>query len=561
MWGIDLGTTNSTIGRWDEKQHRPQLVAMAALERRVEASEHGAPPPRLIPSATQLIEAPGAWARLASSGPLAGRLLTGRLAHIGQRALDRSDPARPRGFAPTFKGPLGREPLRPLTHLGGRGYGARDVAWFFLRELIAEARRQTGERIRELTVAAPVGSYEAYRAEVSGVLARLGVRRVRFVDEPVAAAIGYSLSAGRRRNVLVIDFGGGTLDLALVKLDAAGNEGGSCTVVAKAGRGIGGNLVDGWLLEHFCSRLGYQLGEPEDEDTRFWQQLMLREARRVKEALEQSPSASFALYPPEELRRFEARLAGESRVLEVTRQEVVDILTERGLYRAIDECRREVLEAAARARADHVDDVLLVGGSTLLPEVFATIAREFGRDRVRYWLPFEAVAYGAITFAADRVHQSDFILHDYALLTHDARTGVAAHTVIIPRGTRFPTAMNLWERQLVPTCALGEPERFFKLVICEVGDASSERAFGWDDAGNLRRLGGSADAVSQPLIVKLNEVNPALGELSPPHSPSDRRPRLRVAFGVNADRWLCATVEDLLTQRRLMTEEPVVRLL
>jgi hypothetical protein len=281
----------------------------------------------------------------------------------------------------------------------------------------------------------------------------------------------------------------------------------------------------------------------------------------VKEALEKSPSASFGLYPPEELRRFEARLAGESRELSVTRQEVVDLLTERGLYRALEECRLEVLQAAARERADHVDDVLLVGGSTLLPEVFATFARHFGRDRVRYWLPFEAVAFGATTFAADRVHTSDFILHDYALLTHDAKSGEPSHTVVIPRGTRFPTAMNLWERQLVPTCALGEPERFFKLVICEVGESASDRSFGWDDAGNLHRLGGSADQATQPLVVKLNEVNPALGELSPPHSPSDRRPRLRVAFGVNADRWLCATVEDLHAQRRLMTEEPVVRLL
>ena len=64
----------------------------------------------------------------------------------------------------------------------------------------------------------PVGSYESYRAEVSAVLGRLGVRRVRFVDEPVAAAIGYSLSTGKRRDVLVVDFGGGTLDLALVLL-------------------------------------------------------------------------------------------------------------------------------------------------------------------------------------------------------------------------------------------------------------------------------------------------------------------------------------------------------
>src|SRR5262245_23685970 len=100
MWGIDLGTTNTTIGRWDPQTHRPQLVALPGLERHAEASEGGVPPPRLIPSATQLIESPSTWARLTAAGPFAGWLLSGRLAHIGQRALDRSDPARPRGFAP-----------------------------------------------------------------------------------------------------------------------------------------------------------------------------------------------------------------------------------------------------------------------------------------------------------------------------------------------------------------------------------------------------------------------------------------------------------------------------
>ena len=58
----------------------------------------------------------------------------------------------------------------------------------------------------------------------------------------------------------------------------------------------------------------------------------------------------------------------------------------------------------------------------------------------------------------------------------------------------------------------------------------------------------------------LNAASPTLGTLEPPHSPRDRRPRLDVAFGVNADRWLVATVRDLHTDRELMREEPVVRL-
>jgi hypothetical protein len=63
------------------------------------------------------------------------------------------------------------------------------------------------------------------------------------------------------------------------------------------------------------------------------------------------------------------------------------------------------------------------------------------------------------------------------------------------------------------------------------------------------------------VVVPLNESSPTLGYLDPPQSPRDRRPRLEIAFGVSAERWLIATVRDLLTQRELMREEPVVRLI
>jgi hypothetical protein len=128
----------------------------------------------------------------------------------------------------------------------------------------------------------------------------------------------------------------------------------------------------------------------------------------------------------------------------------------------------------------------------------------------------------------------------------------------VPAGTRFPTRPDLWRQLLVPTCQLGEPERIFKLVVCEIGRApEKERSFGWDEAGNLHRL----DEEDGSLVVPLNESNPALGFLDPPHHPGDRSPRLDVRFGVDEDRWLVATVIDLKTQRTLMNGEPVVRLL
>jgi len=205
----------------------------------------------------------------------------------------------------------------------------------------------------------------------------------------------------------------------------------------------------------------------------------------------------------------------------------------------------------------------MTGGSTLLPGVYGVFESRFGRDRVRAWQPFEAVALGGCVHSADRLAPVDTIINDYALLTHSRDAAQAAlHTVIVPRGTRFPTAPDFWSRALVPTCALGEPERVFKLVVCEIGRGDVERRFTWDADGRLHAVGGGGgEASPAPVVVPLNASNPTLGELDPPHPPDDPRPRLQVGFGVNAERWLCATVHDLRTGRPLMQGEPVVRLL
>ncbi|MCA9526436.1 MAG: Hsp70 family protein, partial [Myxococcales bacterium] len=393
---------------------------------------------------------------------------------------------------------------------------------------------------------------------------KLGVQRLRFIDEPVAAAIGYGLGVGAGRRVLVVDYGGGTLDLAVVELTARDMAAGSCHVLAKEGRPIGGNRVDAWLVEAFAAAMEVPVPEPDHGgEGELWYGLMLDEARRVKEAVYFQKSATFALTPPDDLPSVRARMQGRRRYLDVTREQVVAVLEQRAMYAMLGDCVDGIerqLEKAGLGLSG-VDEVLMVGGSTLLPGVYGVFEERFGRDRVRAWQPFEAVVYGACAFSADHFGQSDFIVHDYAFVTYDPRTHEKQYTTIIPRGTRFPSAPDLWKRQLVPTCALGEPERIFKLVVCEIGGGGGdERRFTWDAAGNLRKLGGEGD-VGEQVVVPLNEANPALGHLEPPHEPGDTRPRLEIAFGVNADRWLIATVKDLKTRKVLMNAEPVARLL
>jgi molecular chaperone DnaK (HSP70) len=546
MWALDLGTTNTLLARWGRGEDRPELIELPEICRRPGRTEP-LEAPRAVPSAVHVLDHPSFWARHFSLG---------KLALVGRRALE-LNAVRPRpNFVPTFKRALGLSPLMTIARSAERSFSAREVARLFLSALFAEARTATGERIRELVITTPVEAFESYRAELAAIGKGLGIRRIAFLDEPVAAAIGYGLGLARARRVLVVDFGGGTLHLALVRLDFPDVQSGKTEVLAKAGRDVGGDLVDRWLLEELCRRLDYSLDESADPDDALWRRLALAEACRAKEALYFQEQVTCELTAP---RRF---LPPGSTSAELGRDDLVHLLEARGLYRMIDACLTEVLaQAGQRGVAEaEIDDVLMVGGSTLLPDVYPYFENRFGRARVRAWQPFEAVAYGGCVFAAGRVEPADFIVHDYSLLTHDLATKKPEHTIIVPQGTRFPSTPDLWKRQLVPTCSLGEPERVFKLVICEISEGGPGRNFAWDANGRLHRFAGADDA-GEALVVKLNEANPALGHLDPPQSPSDTRPRLEVSFGINAARWLCATVLDLKTKKHLMRGEPVVRLL
>ncbi len=563
-WAIDLGTTNTGVACWDEVAGRPRLLELGQICR-VPAGEDQLEAPRLVPSATHVLAGDDLMTRVGRWPLMTRHTFLGKQAMIGRQALALNEGQIRPNLCTSFKPYLGLDAMRTVARAGSERFTARDVARIFLRELFAQVKQTTGKRIRDLVITTPVESFESYRAELTELCKRLGVKRLRFIDEPVAAAIGYGIGAGRKRLVLVVDFGGGTLDLALVNIDARNMEQGQCDVIAKEGRHVGGNAIDAWLVEEFCRVQEYPLrADDQDEKLSFWYNLLLAEARRVKEALFFQPLASFEITPPEEFRRFEARLRGEVDAMEFSRELLVELLKGRGLYEMLQSCLDGILSQLAQHKLgpDDISDVLMVGGSTLLPGVYDIFERAFGRDRVRAWQPFEAVAYGAAAFAAGSLTQSDFIVHDYALRTYRNDGQEVEYPIVVPRGTRFPTATDLWKRQFVPTCALGMPEDQFRLVICEIGrDDGQERRFGFDASGRVHKIGGQGGANARHLIVPLNESNPVLGRLDPPHMPHDRRPRLEIAFGVNADRWLSASVQDLSSKKFLMRDQPLVRLL
>src|SRR5688572_19998348 len=284
-WAVDIGTTNTGIACWDDDKLQPRLIELPRICRRP-GGDDPLEAPVLIPSVveflsrTKLIDRIGAWR------PLEHWMLLGSTALIGQRALNRNQALANPAFVPGFKTALAWEPTRPVARLNKHVVTAREAARAFLRELFAEVKRETGHRIRDLVATVPVDAYEGYRAQLQDVARSLGVRRLRFVDEPLAAALGYGLGIASDRNVLVVDIGGGTMHVALLRLTAGGVEQGHAEILAKQGRQLGGDTVDSWLLDQVCRRMGYDLHEPaESEEMRLWRRLMLAEACRVKESL------------------------------------------------------------------------------------------------------------------------------------------------------------------------------------------------------------------------------------------------------------------------------------
>jgi len=199
----------------------------------------------------------------------------------------------------------------------------------------------------------------------------------------------------------LVDFGAGTLDFALIRGEERSRDRGHCTVLAKEGAPVGGNIIDAWIVEDICERYQYSYDRfSADHELQWWYRILLNEACRVKESLFFKKSETFYLLPSKlmtnYLRPLKGNRPGHRGPLDYSREDLVALLEKRGLYRMINALVDSLLAGAKSKGIQEklIDEVLMVGGSTLLPNVYSVLEKRFGRDRVRAWQPFNAVAFG-----------------------------------------------------------------------------------------------------------------------------------------------------------------------
>lgn len=540
---VDFGTTNTVVAVWREAIDAPETVRLPGLST---VGGDGLPP--LVPS---LLYVENGDER---------KIVAGHT--VRAEGLDVESDAR---YFSSFKRGIAAH-MRPMARvIDGAEWDEADAGEAFLSAVLSAAFQEEGSAVDELVLTVPVQSFERYlkwlRDEITTANKELGwgVQRVRIVDESTAAALGYEVRTPGDL-VLVFDFGGGTLDVSLVRMPVADESDGyvfepgkpfdprvlaagedaEARVVSKAGRVLGGDDIDHWLLDEVLAR--NNLSRTQIGDT--YAQLKLA-VESAKIRLSEYESAEISVFDPDTYQTFRATL---------TRSQLEDVLDKHDFFGMVHKTIDKVLRGA-RAKGLYPEDigaVLLVGGTTRIPAVRRIVRTIFGSERVLEHKPFEAVAHGALGLAAG-LGVDDYLYHSYGVRHLSPITGRHEWEEIIPAGTRYP----LDEAVKLTLTASRDGQAAIELVIGEVEEGAggiAEVMFG--DRAILMVEGN----LEMRQVVPLNDEDGSrtVAYLDPPGRAGEDR--VEVEFNVDKNRMLRVSVYDLITKQHLLRDTPVIEL-
>ena len=270
----------------------------------------------------------------------------------------------------------------PRIQLGEMKFTPPEISAYVLRQLKRNAERFFGQTVTQAVITVPAYFNDAQRQATKDAGRMAGLEVLRLVNEPTAAALAYGLDRANVGTIAVYDFGGGTFDISILKL----NDGIFEVQSTNGDTHLGGDDIDNLLLaialDEIHSEHGVDLRAHPDAV-----QALRKEVIDIKIKLSSEPVASFDIELPN----------GDRYQREIPR-DVFELLIEPVLERTAGPCRHAMTDAGITA--EQIDEVVLVGGSTRIPAVRQLVDDLFhlkarGKKPHTELNPDEVVALGA----------------------------------------------------------------------------------------------------------------------------------------------------------------------